>query len=344
MRGIQDAAGGGQRVHGGVDADLGQRALQSDGGVQVGEGGHRGRVRVVIGRHVDGLEARDGAALGGRDALLELAHLVGQGRLVAHGRRHAPEQRRHLGAGHHEAVDVVDEEENVLALLIAKVLGVGQRSVGDAGANTGRLVHLAKDQDGLVDDAGLVHLDPQLIALTGTLTDAAKDRHAAVLQGDVADELHDDKGLADAGAAEHARLAALGERCDQVDDLDARLKHVGGGLLLLKGRRGPVDRVVLVADQLALAVDGLAQHVEQTAKRGLADRDHDRRACVHRAHSAAQAIGGIHGDAAHPIVAQMLLHLQHEAPAVLRVNIQRVVDLRKVHPTGTLRQQTAPMI
>jgi hypothetical protein len=44
--------------------------------------------------------------------------------------------------------------------------------------------------------------------------------------GDVVDELHHVHGLADAGAAEQADLAALGERADQVDHLDAGLEQL----------------------------------------------------------------------------------------------------------------------
>ncbi len=51
----------------------------------------------------------------------------------------------------------------------------------------------------------------QVIALAGTLTDAGKDRVAAVLGSDVADQLLDDDGLADTGAAEQADLTALHE-------------------------------------------------------------------------------------------------------------------------------------
>jgi hypothetical protein len=39
-----------------------------------------------------------------------------------------------------------------------------------------------------------------------------------------ADQLHDQGGLADAGTAEHGSLAALHERCQKVDDLDADMK------------------------------------------------------------------------------------------------------------------------
>ena len=75
------------------------------------------------------------------------------------------------------------------------------------------------------------------------------------------------------GAAEDADLAALAERGDQVDDLDARLELLGRDGLVDQGRRGAMDRVVrLAAHDLAFAVDRLAEHVEEPAQRRRADR------------------------------------------------------------------------
>jgi hypothetical protein len=51
------------------------------------------------------------------------------------------------------------------------------------------------------------------------LADAGEHGVAGVLLGDVADQLLDDDRLADAGAAEDADLAALGEGADQVETL-----------------------------------------------------------------------------------------------------------------------------
>ena len=42
-----------------------------------------------------------------------------------------------------ESEDVVDEEQHVLALLVAEVLGHGEAGQGNAGARARRLVHLA---------------------------------------------------------------------------------------------------------------------------------------------------------------------------------------------------------
>jgi hypothetical protein len=50
-----------------------------------------------------------------------------------------------------------------------------------------------------------------------------------VLLGDVVDEFHHVHGLAHAGATEQTDLAALGERADQVDNLDAGFQQINGG-------------------------------------------------------------------------------------------------------------------
>ena len=212
----------------------------------------RRRVGVVVGRHEDRLQRGDRALLGRRDALLQAGHLGRQVGLVAHRRRHAAEQRRHLRARLGEAEDVVDEEQHVAAL-VAEELGERQAGQADAQARAGRLVHLAEGHDGLGDDARLGHLVEQVVALARALADAGEHGVAAVLLGDVADQLLDDDRLAHAGAAEDADLAALGERRDQVDDLEARLEDLGrGGLLLERGRRA-VDRVALLGLDRALA-------------------------------------------------------------------------------------------
>ena len=108
-------------------------------------------------------------------------------------------------------------------LNVAEVLGHGQARLRHAHTRPGRLVHLAEDERRLLDDAGLGHLRPEVVALARALADAGEDGVAAVLGGDVADEFLNEHRLADARAAEQADLAALGVRREQVDDLDARL-------------------------------------------------------------------------------------------------------------------------
>ncbi len=87
---------------------------------------------------------------------------------------------------------------------------------------------------------GLDHLVVEVVALCGTLAHAGEHGVATVRLGDVVDELHDEHGLADTGAAEQADLAALGVGRQQVHHLDAgdedfrlgRLLGIGGGRLM----------------------------------------------------------------------------------------------------------------
>ena len=230
------------------DGDL---ARELGGGVEVGERRRRRRVGVVVGRHVDRLHRGDRVTAGRGDPLLQHAHLVGEVRLVAHRGRHPAEQRRDLGTGLGEPEDVVDEEQHVLLLHVAEVLRHRQRRQRDAQPRARRLVHLAEDQRGVLEDAGLLHLRDQVVALTGALADAGEHRHTTVVVGDAGDHLLDEHRLADTRAAEQADLAALHVRREQVDDLDAGLEHLGLGLELVEGRRLAVDRPALVDLDLA---------------------------------------------------------------------------------------------
>ena len=117
------------------------------------------------------------------------------------------------------------KKQHVLAL-VAEVLRHRQAGEADAQARARRLVHLAVDERDAVDHARLLHLEPEVVALAGALADAGEDRHAAVLLGDVVDQLLDQHRLAEAGAAEQADLAAADERRDQVDDLDPGLEDL----------------------------------------------------------------------------------------------------------------------
>ena len=89
---------------------------------------------------------------------------------------------------------------------------------------------------------GLGHVVDEVVALARALADAREDRVPAVLCRDVVDELGDDDRLADARPAEDPDLAALRERGDEIDDLDARLEHLGGSRLVVERRGGAMDR------------------------------------------------------------------------------------------------------
>ena len=59
----------------------------------------------------------------------------------------------------------------------------------------------------------------------------------------------------------------------------------------------------------------------------LADGDRDRAAGVDDLHAAGEAVGGVHRDRAHAVVAEVLLHLADEGALLAAVDRDRVVDL-----------------
>jgi hypothetical protein len=246
------------------------------------------------------------------------AHLRRERRLVTDGARDAAEERGHLRAGLREPEDVVDEEDHVLALFVAEVLGDREGREGHAGARAGGLVHLPEHERRLRDDGRarvelrLAHLEEEVVALAGALADAREAGHAAVRLRDVVDELQDEDGLADAGAAEEADLAALAVRGEQVDHLDARLEDLDLRRLVDELRGRPVDRQRLLRVDRAGLVDGRADDVEDAAEHLLADGHHDRGARVLHLHAADEAVGGVHRDGAHARLAQVLRDLEHE--------------------------------
>jgi hypothetical protein len=175
-----------------------------------------------------------------------------------------------------------------------------------------------------VDDVGVGHLVIEVVAFAGALTDAGEHGQARVRLRDVVDQLHHVDGLADAGAAEQADLAALGERADQVDDLDAGLEQLLRGAQLVVRRRLAVDLGGQRLVDRAAFVDRVAQDVHDAAEGGLADRHRDARAGVAHHAAAAQAVGRAQRDRAHDAVAQLLLDFERQRGAV---HLQRVIDV-----------------
>ena len=76
-------------------------------------------------------------------------------------------------------------------------------------------------------------------------------------------------------------------------------------------------------------VDRLADDVHDAPERLVADRHRDRLAGVGHLLAAHQAFGGVHGDGAHRVLAQMLRDLEHQAAALVG-GLERVEDRRQI--------------
>ena len=197
-------------------------------------------------------------------------------------------------------------------LNIAEVLRHGQAGQGDAQTRARRLVHLAEDERGLVEDTRLFHFADEVVALTGTLADASEHGDAAVILGHALDHLLNEDGLADARTAEKANLAALHVGGQQVDDLDAGLEHLGARLELVKGRGLAVDRPALGdLEGLALCeVEDVTGHIKNVALRDVADGHGDRGTGVSDGSATHEAVGGLQRDGTHEVVAEVLGNLE----------------------------------
>ena len=135
---------------------------------------------------------------------------------------------------------------------------------------------------------------------------------------DVVDELHDEHGLADAGAAEEADFAAFAVRSQQIDDLDTGLEDFDFRRLVDELRRVAVNRRRLGCVDRTGLVDGLANDVQDAAEALGADGHHDGRAGIANAHAAREAVRRVHGNGADRRFAEMLSDLENEVVGFAR--------------------------
>ena len=90
-----------------------------------------------------------------------------------------------------------------------------------------------------------------------------------------------------------------------------------------------MDGAHIVAAQLRKVVDGIAEHIEQTAFHLCAGGHGYRALKVVDTKPAAQTVGALHGHTAHGVLTYVLLYFKNQHRAVLAVDFQRGVDRRQ---------------
>src|SRR5258708_15025168 len=123
---------GRQWIHGWINAELSDGALQHDSRVQVSESVSGRRIGEVICGHVNGLKRGNRSVVSRSNSFRQVAHFRSQRRLITDRRGSTTEQRRNLGTSLRKTEDIVDKQQHVLVLLIPKVLCHGQRRETDA--------------------------------------------------------------------------------------------------------------------------------------------------------------------------------------------------------------------
>ena len=152
-----------------------------------------------------------------------------------------------------------------------------------------------------------------------------------MLGGDAVDHLSDEHGLAHAGAAEEADLAAGHVGGEEVDHLDAGLEHAGLGLEGIEGRRRTVDVPTLhLVEAVRVLVEGLAPDVPDVAEHLVADRHGDAATGVVHRGAANEAVGRLQAHRADATVTELLSHLGDDRDGLavdVDVEGDRVVEL-----------------
>ena len=146
--------------------------------------------------------------------------------------------------------------------------------------------------------------------------------------GDVVDELHDEHGLAHTGTAEETDLATLAVGLEQVNHLDTGIEDFCTDGELVKLGSGLVYGAQVLALEVRQTVDGVAEHIEQTALDLSAGRYGDRTLEVVDTCAALETVGALHGHAAHGALSDVLLHFEYQLGAVFTVHLEGRVDGR----------------
>ncbi len=234
---------------------------------------------------------------------------------------------------------------------VTEAFGKRKAAEGNVGTRSRRFVHLAEHHGHLAlfqffmvyqgkvpsaffhgfvesvsvtDDAGFYHFTEEVVALTGALSNAGEHGKAVVGLCNVVDEFLDENGLTYASAAEKADFTAFEVRFQKVYDLDSGKEDFLGGGKVFELRRVTVNGQGFHAVQLLHSVYGVSGNVHDTAADLPANRHGDGSVGVFYVQSPAEAVRGVHGDGAHGILSNVLLHLQDYAFAIWALHLQGI--------------------
>ena len=252
-------------------------------------------------------------------------------RLIPNPRRQAAKQPGDFAAGLYEAKHIVHEQQHVLMLAVAEVLGDRECRQSDAPTRTGWLVHLTIDQHAAIEHLGAAHLGQELMAFTRPLADAREDGDALIALHHRVDELHHHDSLADACTAKHGGFAALGYWSDEVDDLDPGLEEYNRGASRREWWRGSMDRVAShIRWQRRTFIARVSGDIKQAAEDSVTHWDGYGSPRGTRLHSTRKSGGRLQRDPAYCVFAEMRLRLDDQRSQFVAFDKDSLIDLRKL--------------
>ena len=130
-------------------------------------------------------------------------------------------------------------------LIVAKVLGHGQRGMTHAKAAAGQFIHLTENHHHVFQHARRFHFPVKFFSFAASLADPTENADALVVPDHVVNHFGQQYRFTHARTAEQARFTAALQWHQNVDNLDARCKNLGAGRALLKSRRAAMYRAPL---------------------------------------------------------------------------------------------------
>src|SRR5213076_465005 len=129
-----------------------------------------------------------------------------------------------------------------------------------------------------------------IIAFATAFAHSGKHRNTAVTFSDVVDELHDDNGFANTGAAKRADLAPFREWTNQVDNLDSGFKDLHSCVLLGEIRGFAMDRITLFEFYGTAVINWIARHIKKATEYTFTHRHRNWSAGIGHAHPALETL------------------------------------------------------
>src|SRR5215213_3836468 len=295
-------------VHRRANALVEQVRLEED--LAVGDRDHVGR---DVGRHVVRLRLDDRQS-GERTravVLVELRRALQEPRMqVEHvariglAARRTAEQQGHLAVGDGLLGQIVIGDHGMHAV-VAEELAHGAAREGRQELHRGRIGSGGRDDDGIFQRAVLFENLHELGNRGALLADGDIDAVellalvvALVQRLLVEDRVEGDGGLAGLAVADDQLALAAADRDEGVDGLEARRHRLVNGLARNDAGSLHVHAAALGGHDRTLAVDGVAERVDDAAEQALADRHvHDGARALHGLAFGDLAVGAEHHDA-----------------------------------------------
>ena len=120
----------------------------------------------------------------------------------------------------------------------------------------------------------------KVVAFTSPFAHAGKHRQTRMFLSNIVDQFHDRNRLAHTSTAKQTDLAALRDRHNQVDYLDASFKNIDCGRLVRVSRGLAMNRQMLGAFDRACVVYRVTQHVHDPAQGFFAHRHRNGRPTI----------------------------------------------------------------